>query len=545
MTAMALEPGHDSSAWIYIGNGQHKQGCSTCGEFHEWTFAQSCSAWDLNGDETCDVCGHSWAEPEQPACQHVNKGLTNKGENHEVVCRDCLEVLGTETHDYSLMGTCACGAVKVCKHVNKGVTNKGENHEVVCRDCLEVLGTEAHDYSLMDTCACGAVKPAAPAEPECEHKWKGVANKDEATHNIVCRDCLEVLGTESHKYVDGRPCACGAIYVEDQCKHEWKGVVNNGADHSLVCRDCGEVLSTEAHKYAANGTCACGAICQHQWKSVVNKGADHDVICRDCLTVLAAEAHDYGLMGTCACGAIKPTHDCSFEAGVTSNGDGTHKVNCECGNFVTVNCLDSDGDGKCDSCGYDLYTHKCSYDAGVTSNEDGTHNINCECGKFVTIGCLDNDGDGKCDSCGYQKYTAPEDEHEHNYVAHSNNDGTHLLTCSCGKSVTVNCLDSNGDGKCDSCGYQKYSTCDHKRGPWMSNDDGTHTSSCSCGKNTATEACQFIGSKCQLCGYEKHVDNDQPQKPAVDPKPVIHYKDYDNVPKTGDILSMVLSFFRF
>ena len=51
--------------------------------------------------------------------------------------------------------------------------------------------------------------------------------------------------------------------------------------------------------------------------------------------------------------------------------------------------------------------HECTFEAGVTSNEDGTHNVNCECGAYVTITCLDNDGDGKCDSCGYVKYVAP------------------------------------------------------------------------------------------------------------------------------------------
>ena len=163
---------------------------------------------------------------------------------------------------------------------------------------------------------------------------------------------------------------------------------------------------------------------------------------------------------------------------------------------MKVNCLDNDGDGKCDSCGHQKYpSHKCDFEAGVTSNKDGTHNVNCSCGKFVKVNCLDNDGDGKCDSCGYQKYP----------------------------------------------------TCSHEGGPWISNDDGTHTSSCKCGKNTVTGVCQFIGNsrKCYMCGYEKHIDDPKADKPAVNFKPVINYKDYDDVPKTGDILSMILAFFGF
>ena len=51
---------------------------------------------------------------------------------------------------------------------------------------------------------------------------------------------------------------------------------------------------------------------------------------------------------------------------------------------------------------------------------------------------------------------AEEVVHEHDYKAHSNNDGTHDLSCNCGLDVeNVTCLDNDGDGACDSCGYQK------------------------------------------------------------------------------------------
>ena len=100
----------------------------------------------------------------------------------------------------------------------------------------------------------------------------------------------------------------------------------------------------------------------------------------------------------------------------------------------------------------------CEHDYVAHSNNDGTHDLSCNCGLSVeNITCSDSNGDGKCDSCGYQKYVAPEEDHTHNYVAHSNNDGTHDLSCNCGLSVEdVTCLDNDGDGKCDSCGYQKY-----------------------------------------------------------------------------------------
>ena len=87
------------------------------------------------------------------------------------------------------------------------------------------------------------------------------------------------------------------------------------------------------------------------------------------------------------------------------------------------------------------------HDYKAHSNNDGTHNLSCNCGLGVeNVTCLDNDGDGKCDSCGYVKYVAPDEEHEHDYKAHSNNDGTHELSCNCGLSVkNITCLDYKGD----------------------------------------------------------------------------------------------------
>ena len=73
---------------------------------------------------------------------------------------------------------------------------------------------------------------------------------------------------------------------------------------------------------------------------------------------------------------------------------------------------------------------ECEHNYVAHSNNDGTHTLSCNCGRKVeNITCLDNNGDGKCDSCGYQKYVAPNKPHEHNYVAHSNNDGTHTYSC--------------------------------------------------------------------------------------------------------------------
>ena len=164
---------------------------------------------------------------------------------------------------------CKCGSTEWTGYVKSGEGT----HAIFCKQCGAMQARSELACSSMDGKVCFWCKenmpgvepeaPEVPEEPECKHEWKGVANNG-ADHNVVCRDCSEVLGAEAHKFVGG-VCACGAIYVapevpeEPECKHEWKGVANNGADHNIVCRDCLEVLGAESHKFVG-GVCACGAI---------------------------------------------------------------------------------------------------------------------------------------------------------------------------------------------------------------------------------------------------------------------------------------------
>ena len=220
---------------------------------------------------------------------------------------------------------------------------------------------------------------------------------------------------------------------------------------------------------------------------------------------------------------------------------------------------------------------ECEHNYVPHSNNDGTHTSSCNCGNEVTINCLDNNGDGKCDACGYQKYTKPEGEHEHNYIAHSNNDGTHNSSCNCGLEVkNITCLDNDGDGKCDSCGYLKYTgKCEHEHKGVVdnkdglshnvvcrdclktlvvkvaheyvngvcacgaihdchydagvtSNNDGTHNINCTCGSYVQVGCLDNDGDgKCDSCGYIKYVAPDEA------PAQVASTAGLDNVPKTG------------
>ena len=274
-----------------------------------------------------------------------------------------------------------------------------------------IPATGLHNY-VEGVCACGAVEP-------CDHNGLTYVlnNNDGTTHKVTC-ECGEVLNTAAtHTYNDQGMCACGAIEPSESCDHNGLFYVKNNEDgktHKVTC-ECGEVLNEAAAHAYANGLCACGAIepnCDHDGVTYVlnnNDGATHKITC-ECGEVLnAAATHTYNDQDVCVCGAIKPSDNCDHNGlyYVKNNEDGkTHKVTCECGEVLSEATAHSyDLNGIC-ACGA---IHICHYDASVTSNNDGTHNINCTCGSYVQVGCLDNDGDGKCDSCGYVKYVAPDE----------------------------------------------------------------------------------------------------------------------------------------
>ena len=403
-----------------------------------------------------------------------------------------------------------------------------------------------------------SIVPLTAIAEDCDHEhadYSHYVSNGKGQHDIICPDCDEgVFGwmfqcknadTDYNGYCD----KCGF----NCCMHSSKSLKNNeDGTHTFYCQNCKAQLSTEAHQYSeATGACVCGAlktpVCEHKSKSIKNNNdGTHTFFCRHCGEKLTTEAHQYSeAAGACVCGALAG-HECDFDAGVTSNGDGTHNVNCECGKYMTYKCADYNGDHACDSCGDKI---GCLYDAGVTSNGDGTHNVNCSCGDYMTLTCMDNDGDGKCDSCGYQKY-APACKHTHKGAV-NNNDGTHTIVCRdclavqhtedhtfnaqgicvCGAIQTVcnhtsKSVKNNENGThtfyCRDCG-EKLTTEEHKydeatdvcicgaiRGHACtfeagvtSNGDGTHKVSCECGKYVTYKCADYDGDHaCDSCGYK-------------------------------------------
>lgn len=85
-----------------------------------------------------------------------------------------------------------------------------------------------------------------------------------------------------------------------------------------------------------------------------------------------------------------------------------------------------------------------------------THWLECSCTHRIdSASHVDTNGDGKCDTCGYVLPVAPP-SHTHEYSANWSYDAyTHWRECSCKESRADigEHADTNGDGKCDVCGY--------------------------------------------------------------------------------------------
>lgn len=177
----------------------------------------------------------------------------------------------------------------------------------------------------------------------------------------------------------------------------------------------------------------------------------------------------------------------------TTNNDGTHKVECSlCGDVKEASeACDNSADTTvaCTKCGYKVTAHTHTYDK-YTKNDDGTHKVECSCGdvKEANAACDTSGADGACSKCGYKA------AHTHTYDKFTkNDDGTHKVECSCGDvkeanaacdytyTYTQNATESKHTrkGTCKVCGYVKTdveTACTDK-------GDGT----CVCGRNlTAT-----------------------------------------------------------
>ncbi len=529
-------------------------------------------------------------------------------------------------------GGCGDHSVRIYNSLGNGT------HESKCVNC-------DHDTRVENcTIEGGKCTKCGYTAHECDFNGPVTSNHD-GTHNINC-SCGNKVTVKCSDGNGDRHCdSCNYMMYTHSCEWVLKETLSaptctKPGTGKYVCKVCGEVMGGSI---PATG--------EHKW--VLKKTLTAPTCGKNGTGLYACES-----CGTEMGGSIPATGEHKYEAGVTSNKNGTHNVNCKCGEAVTVKCSDGNGDRKCDSCGYEMYTHEhewevkkvykkptcgktgtglyvckvCNaemggsipatgehkYEAGVTSNKNGTHNVKCVCGEAVTVKCADGNGDRKCDSCGYEMYTHEHEwevkkvyqkptcgksgtglyvckvcdaemgasipatgEHKYEADVTSNENGTHNVNCECGAYVTVNCIDADGDLKCDSCGYQKYPECNHEGEQNLEcNYDGTHNARCAgCKKLMAKDipCVKQANGKC-ACGWDMNCKHEGAQrltpnddgkthnaycanincnelmakdikcvkqadgkcacgrvmtgKPAVDPT-------LDKVPKTGDVLAPV------
>lgn len=155
--------------------------------------------------------------------------------------------------------------------------------------------------------------------------------------------------------------------------------------------------------------------------------------------------------------AMAKAHECVMEELVSISAT-QHRFKCTCNSLIGVpmNHNDGNGDRICDGCGYEMYkAHECVMEKLVSISAT-QHQFMCTCNSLIGVAMNHNDADGDrfCDGCKYEMYEAVEGDHEHKYVAHSNNNGTHNTSCTCGLGENnIACVDADKNGECDACKY--------------------------------------------------------------------------------------------
>ena len=261
----------------------HSIVCAECGEFwkneaHNWTSLK-------DGEWFCLDCGTFTTKnpnAEEHACVAGKKPANNGDGTHSYKC-ECGEVVSTEAHNWTSLKDgewfCKdCGVFTTedpnaeeheCVAGKKPANNGDGTHSYKC-ECGEVVSTEAHNWtSLKDGewfCKdCGVFTTEDPNAPECDHAHKKYVDNGNGSHDVVCKECNEVLTDDAaHTYHRWGKCVCGAKKPAP-CKHENKDIVDNGdGTHDVVCEKCEKVLTDNAaHTYHRWGKCVCGATKSH------------------------------------------------------------------------------------------------------------------------------------------------------------------------------------------------------------------------------------------------------------------------------------------
>ncbi len=215
------------------------------------------------------------------------------------------------------------------------------------------------------------------------------------------------------------------------------------------------------------------------------------------------DADDNDICDTCG-GVLDHTH--TYDT-VWSWDKDYHFYKSACGHNVKKDedkHADANNDGVCDVCTYD-YDHTHTYAETFTPTEGGHHHAPT-CGHDVPgtdkAAHVDENNDGDCDVCG------DNGGHEHTYAdAWSSDEDKHWHEVTCGHSIPVSeqnaHVDTDGDSKCDTCGYmpEHFHTFETE---WSSDANG-HFHKANCGHDVRTDETAHNGFEedgvCDTCTY--------------------------------------------
>ena len=187
-----------------------------------------------------------------------------------------------------------------------------------------------------------------------------------------------------------------------------------------------------------------------------------------------------------SCGGDECEHTYSTEYTTDANGH-WYVATCGCEGEVSNYGahVDSNNDGKCDTCKYVLCAH--TYETEWSTDENNHWNAsNCDCTptKANEAKHVDENKDGICDVCKYVMC-------EHTYSDWKTDETKHWKEATCGCTVANTeegaHVDGNKDGNCDTCAYVM---CEHTYATEWSTDGAYHWYEATCG-------CNVVGSKAE------------------------------------------------
>ena len=489
----------------YASNNKHGRVCSKCGaaanphDFRKSTAKSTRCAYTvtINGEELkCNV-----------VCHECN------GEGKSGGC-----------------GTCGSEIYEACDHefsntfTNYSSTNM---HGRVCTKC-RITAANPHQFKKGTTIngRCAYSITIGTTTYKC---------------NVVCHECN---GT-------GKSGGCGtcgltATSTGDECTHnrstQWYYSTRTLTSHSGSCNICQKSVTNQAHvDYNSNGVCDYCGVCMsgnHQWKDSTSGNTRY---CAQTLCGLVC-SHNGLTTGTCStCGKVL-----SSSGSTCQHTYGSWYVN-------STNNLHARKCTKCDT--VESNSHSASWGSWAENTISNRHERNCtvsSCTIKEDHAPVDTNNDGKCDTCGFTMGTSGGSTHTHSFTNNwvTKTDGDHYLCCddstcsSTSKSHSAvwgswtentisnkherycsvsNCtirdwdnehtpVDANNDGKCDICGLtvgtSGGSTHTHTfTNKWVINADGKHYLMCDtagCTQVKESHIAFWTGNSCtsnRVCLY--------------------------------------------